>query len=329
MDEEKNIGKHIVEHLQDNSDAEITDPVLQTWAETSAENKQDLFEYTRIWDGVSELAQRNKFSSSKAWEKVDSSIKKRSIISERYKISLLSAAAAFFLILFGFSFYFYWVSGNTEEPLQLVTELGSRSEATLPDGTIVKLNAGSELAYRYDRHKKIRSVQFTGEGYFEVEKNRKPFVVQLQNGLTLKVLGTKFNLSAYPDDAIIKTTLTEGKVELQDSKGEKLILAPGEIASFSKKTGELSYLEEAPSRNLSWMEKRLYMDNMSMAEVCRILERWYDVEIKFAEKEMAERIHYTGTLWEKTIYDVFEALDGISEIEYKIEGRNIVVSEKK
>ncbi len=329
MKEENNIGKHIVDHLQDKADAGINDSVLHNWLETSDENKQYLSKYKKIWNGVNLLAQRRKFDPDKAWGKVDSAIEKRAASFERLKISLLSTAAAVFFILFGVSFYFYWVTQNAEEPLKLVTELGSRSEATLPDGTIVKLNAGSELAYRYDKHKKVRSVQFSGEGYFEVEKNKKPFVIELQNGLSIKVLGTKFNLSAYPDDAVVKTTLTEGKVEIKDSQGEKLILAPGQIAAFSKKSGELSYSEETASHNLSWMEKKLYMDNMSLAEVCKVLERWYDVQIKITKQEMGKSIHYTGILREKSINDVFEALNGISEIEYKIKGRNIVVSEKK
>ena len=329
MKEEQNIGKHIIDHLQNKNDANISDPVLHEWLETTSENKQDLSKYTKIWNGLNILAKRKKYNTNAAWEKVNSQISRQSVISDRFKISLLSAAAASLLILFCFSFYFNWVMQNKEEPLKLTTKLGSRSEATLPDGTKVKLNAGSELTYQYDRHKKSRNVHFSGEGYFEVEKNKAPFIIQLKNGLTLKVLGTKFNLSAYPDDAIIKTTLTEGKVELQDSEREKLILAPGQIGSFNKKSGDLYYLTEESAHNLSWMEKKLYMDNMSLKEICKILERWYDVQITFTEKGTGEKVHYTGVLQEKSIYDVFEALNKISKIEYKIKGRNIVISEKK
>ena len=328
MKEEQNIGKHIIDHLQNENDVNITDPYLQDWIKAAPENKEDLKKYTKIWNGVNIIGKRKKYNTYAAWEKVNSRISRQSLISDRFKISLISAAAASLLILFGFSFYFNWFSQNAEEPLKLTTELGSRSEATLPDGTKVKLNAGSELTYRYDRHKKTRNVQFNGEGYFDVEKNKKPFIIQLQNGLTLKVLGTKFNLSAYPDDAIIKTTLTEGRVELKKSERERLILVPGQIGSFNKKSGSLYYSKEESAHNLSWMDKKLYMDNMSLKEISKTLERWYDVQITFAEKGTGEDIHYTGVLREKSIYDVFEALDQISKIEYKIDGRNIVVSEK-
>lgn len=328
MKEGQGIGNHIIDHLQNKNDTNITDPVLQDWLATAPENKQDFKKYTKIWDGITVLAKRRKYNTDAAWEKVNAQILRQSVFSNRFKISLISAAAASLLILFGFSFYFFWITQNTEEPLKLTTELGSRSEVTLPDGTKVKLNAGSELTYRYDRHKKTRNVQFSGEGYFEVEKNKKPFIVSLQNGLTLKVLGTKFNLSAYPDDAIIKTTLTEGKVELQDSERERLILAPGQVGSFNKKSGNLYYSAEEAPHNLSWMEKKLYMDNMPLNEICKTLERWYDVQITFTEKETGENIHYTGVLQEKSIYDVFDALNEISEIEYRIEGKNINVSEK-
>jgi len=328
MKEEQNIGRHIVDHLQSNNDLKITDPVLQDWLKTASENKQDLNKYTKIWDGISILAKRKKYNTYTAWEKVNAQVSKQSVFNERLKISLISAAASL-LLLFGFSFYLNRVAQNMEIPLKLTTELGSRSEVTLPDGTKVKLNAGSELTYQFDRHKKTRNIQFSGEGYFEVEKSKNPFIVNLQNGLTLKVLGTEFNLSAYPDDAIIKTTLAGGKVELQNSEKEQLILLPGQIGSFNKKSGQLYYSAEESSHNLSWMEKKLYMDNMSLKEICKIIERWYDVKITFAQEEMSESIHYTGVLQEKSIYDVFEALKQISRIEYKMEGRNIFVSEKK
>jgi ferric-dicitrate binding protein FerR (iron transport regulator) len=213
-------------------------------------------------------------------------------------------------------------------PLVLVTEFGNRSEAILPDGTKVQLNSGSELTYCYNKHKRVRNVQFSGEGYFEVKKDKKPFVIELQNGLSLQVLGTKFNLSSYPDDDMIETTLTEGRVELISSENKQLILEPGQIGSFNKKSGKLVYSQEKVSHNLGWMDRKLYMDNMSISEVCKVLERWYNIQITITQTEVVENVHYTGVLQEESVNDVLKALSEISPIKYIIEGQKITISKK-
>jgi len=327
MKEEQKIGEHIIDHLQTEKDTNVTDPVLQSWAESKPGNKRDLSKYMKIWQGINILAKRKKYDADTAWESVHYKITNQARVADRFKIVFLSGVAAALLILLGFSFYFNWFAPDTA-PLTLTTEMGSRSEVVLPDGTSVMLNAGSELIYQFDRRKKTRNVQFSGEGYFEVEKDKAPFIVQTQEGLNLKVLGTKFSLSAYPDDALIKTTLTEGKVELNDGKSGELVLMAGQTGAFDKNSGRLYYSPDEPRHNLSWMEKKLYMDNMSLGNVAKILERWYDVQITFTEENMGEDIHYTGTLREKSVIDVFEALNEISKINYKINGENIIVSRK-
>lgn len=327
MKEKQKQEEHIIDHLQNEMGSGTTDPEFQHWIDSASENKKNFSKYVKIWEGIDILAERKKYKPENAWEQVNYQIVKQTRIASRFKIIFLYGAAATLLILLGFSFYFNWFAPDTE-PLKLTTELGSRSKVVLPDGTSVMLNAGSELIYQFDRRKRTRNVQFSGEGYFEVEKNKAPFIVRMQEGLRLTVLGTKFNLSAYPDDAVIKTTLTEGKVELHDSKTELLVLTPGQTGSFDKNSGKLYYSAEEPRYNLSWMEKKLYMDNMSLKNVARTLERWYDVEITFAGENIGENIHYTGVLQEKSIFDVFKALNEISKIDYTINGRNITISQK-
>ncbi len=327
MKEEKKIGEHIIDHLQNEKNTNINDPVLQNWVDSKPGNIQDLSKYTRIWQGINILASRKKYDAETAWENVHYKITNQKRVANRIKVVFLSGVAAALLILFGFSFYFNWFAPDTS-PLKLTTEIGSRSEVVLPDGTSVMLNAGSELIYYYNRRQKIRIVRFSGEGFFEVENNKKPFIVQTQEGLNLKVLGTKFSLSAYPDDAVIKTTLTEGKIELKDSKDKLLVLTPGQTGTYDKTSGTLFYSAEDPRHNLGWMEKKLYMDNMSLENIAKILARWYGFRITFSGEEVGKSIHFTGALQEKSIIDVFEALNEISKIDYEIEGENIIVSRK-
>jgi ferric-dicitrate binding protein FerR (iron transport regulator) len=191
---------------------------------------------------------------------------------------------------------------------------------------VVKLNAGSNLEYHFDPVQKIRTVNFRGEAFFDVAKSKQPFVINTPDGLKVKVLGTKFNLSAYPEDHLVQTSLEEGKVELNAGGDEELVLNPGQIATFDKHTNQLDYATGEVSHQLGWTQDKLYMDNMSLHEVCIRLERWYDVDITLSEKSLGEKIHYTGVLKEQTVSDVLNALCRLSSIKYELKGKDIIIS---
>jgi ferric-dicitrate binding protein FerR (iron transport regulator) len=197
---------------------------------------------------------------------------------------------------------------------------------TLPDGSLVQLNAGSNLEYHFDKLSKTRSVDFSGEAFFEVAKSKQPFIITTPDGLKVKVLGTKFNLSAYPEDRSVQTTLVEGKVELSTNQNTVLVLNPGQIASFQKQSNQLDYVQGEVAHQLGWTQNKLYMDNMSLQDVCIRLERWYDVDITLSEKSLGEKIHYTGVLREQTVSDVLNALCRLSSISYEMKGKDIQIS---
>jgi ferric-dicitrate binding protein FerR (iron transport regulator) len=142
----------------------------------------------------------------------------------------------------------------------------------------------------------------------------------------VKVLGTKFNLSTYPEDRMAQTALFEGKVELSQNGSTPLILNPGEMATLDKKSNEIKYAEGEISHTTSWIENKLFMENMSLQDVCTKLERWYDVQIKFSDKSLGEKIHYTGVLKEQTVLDVLNALCQLSSIKYDLKGKDILIS---
>jgi ferric-dicitrate binding protein FerR (iron transport regulator) len=235
--------------------------------------------------------------------------------------------AASLLIFFSLNFFTDIFSGP-EASIALSTTYGSRSEVVLPDGSLVKLNAGSNIKYHYDKASQTRKVDFSGEAFFEVAKSKKPFEILTPDGLKVKVLGTKFNLSTYPDDQFAQTSLFEGKVELCNNETE-LTLNPGEMAILDKSSSKLEYKHGEISRTTSWMQNKLYMENMSLTDVCKYLERWYDVEIKFKEEGLGDKIHYTGVLKEQTVIDVLNALCRLSAISYDIDSKNITIKGRK
>jgi ferric-dicitrate binding protein FerR (iron transport regulator) len=174
---------------------------------------------------------------------------------------------------------------GTPEMNQLVIPYGKTSEILLPDGTHVFLNAGSRLIYPDFFADRNREVFLVGEAYFEVMYNEKqPFVVQTTD-IRVRVLGTQFNVSAYPSDNIIETVLTSGKVTLEQNHtgmfSETTELVPGQLAAFSK-TERTIRLKEVDIENYTlWKEGLLKFESTDLSRVVKRLERYYNIRFKY------------------------------------------------
>jgi hypothetical protein len=174
---------------------------------------------------------------------------------------------------------------GTPEMNQLVIPYGKTSEIILPDGTHVFLNAGSRLIYPEFFADKTREVFLVGEAFFDVEHNeQQPFIVQTTD-IRVRVLGTQFNVSAYPSDNIIETVLTEGKVRLEQNNtgmfSETTDVAPGQLAAFSK-TERTTRLKDVDIENYTlWKENLLKFESTDLSRVVKRLERYYNIRFKY------------------------------------------------
>jgi transmembrane sensor len=177
------------------------------------------------------------------------------------------------------------IQKRTPEMNQLVIPYGKTSEIILPDGTHVYLNAGSRLIYPEFFADKTREVFLVGEAFFDVEHNEKqPFVVQTTD-IRVQVLGTQFNVSAYPSDNIIETVLTEGKVRLEQNNtgmfSETTELSPGQLAAFSK-SERTTRMKEVDIENYTlWTEGLLKFESTDLSRVVKRLERYYNIRFKY------------------------------------------------
>lgn len=329
MEEKFPVGEHIVDHLSREGQSSPIDRELSDWVEYSPENKAEFNSYKKIWDASTDAPFLKKFDTEEAWQKVDSEIESRNLRTKRFRnIGLvLSGMAASLLIFFSLNFFTDIFSGS-ETTIALSTTYGSRSEVVLPDGSVVKLNAGSNIKYHYDKISQTRKVDFSGEAFFEVAKSKKPFEILTPDGLKVKVLGTKFNLSTYPEDHTAQTSLFEGKVELSKSGLPAMVLRPGEMAVLDKTSNQILYAKGEISHATSWMQNKLYMENMSLHDVCKYLERWYDVQITLSDESLGQKIHYTGVLKEQSVLDVLNAMCQLSSISYELKGKEITIKEK-
>lgn len=210
------------------------------------------------------------------------------------------------------------VSYNT-----ISTPKGGQYQLVLADGSKVWLNAASSLTYPTTFSGTERKVTLTGEGYFEVaNSSTKPFLV-IANNLTIKVMGTQFNVNAYEDESSIKTTLLEGKVEV-NAVGQSVVLTPGEQARFQASNQKLQTLKSVDINSVvAWKEGFFSFNESSLKEVMRQLSRWYDVMISY-EGEIPDRKFGGKIDRNSNASQVLKILEE-SGVNFRIEGKKIII----
>lgn len=182
---------------------------------------------------------------------------------------------------------------------QLIIPFGKKSSITLPDGTIAHLNAGSRLVYPSSFTGAKREVYLYGEGFFEVFHNEKmPFTVKT-NDQEVEVLGTKFNVSAYPSDTMVETVLVEGKVRLKSNDfsffKDDHILKPDQRAYYDIESQKTSISHVNASKYVSWHLGYLNFETSELNNLVKRLERYYNIKIRLQDvKQGAKTI--TGKL---------------------------------
>ncbi len=201
------------------------------------------------------------------------------------------------------------------------TPIGGQFQVTLEDGTKVWLNATSSLRFPARFSANERAVQITGEAYFEVTKNEaKPFRVTF-NGNIVTVLGTHFNIMAYPDEARSKVTLLEGAVDVSNQSSHQ-VLKPGMQAVI----GDLITVRKANTEEaVAWKNGYFVFDQENIQSIMRKIARWYDVTVVY-EGDMRGR-EFSGTISRfKNVSEVLDMLELTESVHFHLQGKNIKVT---
>ncbi|WP_372934770.1 FecR family protein [Mariniphaga sediminis] len=201
---------------------------------------------------------------------------------------------------------------------------GARTQFLLPDGSVGWLNSGSTLKYNPVFSNK-REVELSGEAYFEVVPDNSVFTVNAAD-LNVRVLGTKFNVSAYPDDDFTEVVLASGKVAVEgEDKFFEKILLPNEKLTFLP--GENKYTVKQVDTNsyVAWKDGFLLLDNEPLEEAINRIERWYNVVIE-VEDETLKRYRFKATFQDEPLEEVLKLLAVSTPMEYTFEKR--VVDDK-
>jgi ferric-dicitrate binding protein FerR (iron transport regulator) len=249
------------------------------------------------------------------------------------------------------SYFFIFQKKNAPSKQVAVNEIeakkGARSFMLLPDGSKVWLNSDSKLEYRENFNDSIREVTLTGEAYFDVVKDAAhPFVVHTSD-IDIRVLGTAFNVKAYPKESFIEATLIHGLIEVTNKKRptlpkvilqphEKLVfqkeddrqtaIAPGQ-SSLTKKPFSIAPLPKKSDTAIvetSWIYNKLIFDGETFKEIALKMERWYNVRISFKNEKAANlRIRYQ--IENETIEEALKAIQVVEKFKYTINGNEIEI----
>ena len=238
---------------------------------------------------------------------------------------------------------------------EINTKNGSKTNLVLPDGTKVWLNSSSQLTYEKNYGNKLREVNLVGEAYFDVVKNaEKPFLIHTTK-MDIKVLGTAFNVKCYPGEKTTETSLIRGSIEVTlKDRQEKIMLKPNEkliinnqeapVVKSTQQTSirpllpkatdekpiiSLSHLTFYPADNTlietAWVQNRLIFSSETFEDVALKMERWYSVNIEFADGAL-KKASLTGSFEKETVTEALNALELTTRFSYSIKNNNIIIS---
>ncbi|ACU64133.1 FecR family protein [Chitinophaga pinensis] len=205
----------------------------------------------------------------------------------------------------------------------VVTPHGGQYQLTLADGSRVWLNAASSIRFPTAFTGNDRTVEITGEAYFEImQQADKPFHVKV-NEVQVNVLGTSFNIMAYQDEQAVKTTLVEGAVQLKHGNDASL-LKPGLQASLSAKDDHFVVSPADMEQTLAWKEGKFRFRNTNIRTIMRQLSRWYDIQVSY-QGDVSD-IDLTGVLSRREeAGNLLTALEATQRVQFEVSGNNVTV----
>ena len=355
-------------------DAGITRPEiddLKNAFKDDPSNRRLFDEYMDIWQASAKASQTGNYNEQAAWQVLkkklglsENQLQNRNILNRtRWIWQAAAAAAVIFLLSIGGYLAYQSIIHNGSNPVytEYYVPFGSRSEVSLPDGSAVWLNAGSKLSFNQHFSRKNRDIMLEGEAYFDVKKGKIPFYVMV-TGATVKVLGTAFNVKAYPDEKIIETTVTRGIVQVYDNPGNsteatRIVLHANQKVSIIKSTVNPSLNTDAVTRlrsdshpaatitqsqvesykvdrNIvpeiytSWKDQRWIIEREELLSLAVKLERRYNVKFVFKDEALKHYV-FSGILKDETLEQVMEAIKLTAPIQYQINQKQVILSKNK
>jgi ferric-dicitrate binding protein FerR (iron transport regulator) len=330
------------------SDEEVEQ--VRLWVSAHPENEQYFAQLYETWQNMLYL-QPDVVNQDKAFQKFSAENIARETKYRTLKIwTKVAAAVTLFSVFTGLLLNHY--AQNVQMVKQVAANNGGIKKIVLSDGTLVWLNAGSKLNYNTGFGKTNRTVYLEGEAFFEIAPGKKtiPFLVNTKN-YTIRDIGTKFNLKAYPNDRFFETTVVKGEVAVEGNidnnahEMNRIYVKPHQVLriyypkpeEFSKPANkkELDNLNEIQVMQIDsakldrydgWKDDLLVFDGNTLDEISKVLERRYNVKIIMNDTSL-QSIRYSGSFKSvASINKVLELIKGNTAIDYSITGNTVNIT---
>ena len=303
----------------------------ESWLSDHPDKMQEVNQAKRIVKTISFKDKSfSKDEINAIWQKIKSETKEtdaRTVRFNPWRYLRIAAVIVPFVIASVLFLFFREIPVTNESVTQVEivkqNPKGEKRTVFFSDGSKVILNAESKISYLKPFSINERVIRLEGEAFFEVTPDRnRPFVVK-SGSLETRVLGTSFNVKAYPNDKRIEVAVKTGSVSVESLRqnpakkhDELIVLSPREMASYSLETNRTTITEYDPLKVLAWSEGILYFDDATIEEFVTAVERWYGVEIIVdRDKPIAKGI--TGTFKDESLDQILEGTKGTSEFEYE------------
>ncbi|MFA5329584.1 MAG: FecR domain-containing protein [Prolixibacteraceae bacterium] len=296
---------------------------LQEWINQNDENRKlfkSLKEEKNMADSFDEFEAINK---EIAWKRYVAHVDNLSL---RKLINWWKFAAVFFFLIGCAGVLGYLVEKNNLLPLKanenfttISTNYGQNSKVILPDSSVVWVNSGTTLSYNTNFAVNNRKIKLIGQAFFHIARNEKMPLVVASNDLEIKVLGTRFDVSSYPEDKNISIVLESGSVEILKAKDHSVIqkLKPGEKAEFDTENRRLSISNVDVYNYTSWKDGVLIFKDESMTKVFEKLERKYNIDVEVKSNKVYQ-LAFNATIVNESIEEIFDLMKFSCAIKYTI-----------
>lgn len=282
---------------------------IEMWAGEAEDNERELLSVARVYHLGILARSHSAEETENAWKKTCDKVggkETKERISRFLWLRWAAAAVIAALLCLNAAIMLDRASDKEEGSLYLSSNDGNHVTYTLTDGTKVTLNKNSTLEFPVAFNSQERRVKLVGEGCFDVtEDPSRPFIVETEKNINIKVLGTVFNLESYASDDIVQVNLLSGSVEVScDKEGDfSCIMHPSERFTYDSRTGKMSMEDMTELNGTEWMDGKLIFCDETLKEVSRQLTNHFDVKV-VTEDTSLERMRFSGSFDNHTLDQV-------------------------
>ncbi|MCB0593439.1 MAG: FecR domain-containing protein [Lewinellaceae bacterium] len=301
--------------------------MLEDWLREGDKHRRQYQEVKALWEAAGDTDFGLDPDTGRQWEELASKLagaaRDGGARVLRFQNWRFAAAALVFAGLLGLVVFYFSGGGGPAIAQEFSVPAGERQDVQLPDGTLVALNAASQLQVLKGFNEKERRLRLRGEGYFQVSSGaQKPFIIETE-GAQVQVTGTAFNVKAYPESAAVRLTVTEGSVRFSIPQGAALLpVTAGNAAEMDKTSGKIRKIP-FDERATAWRNGSLVFDDTPWEEVVRSLERAYAVEIS-DETSLQDR-RYSALFDNQTLEECLQVMQATLGFDIERKGGQLIL----